>query len=573
MKDTKEFKMNKNLLVFIIPFCSIIICGEISAQNKKQSGENDCLCSSPRDTVTKNIKTDFGAYGNNRHDDTFAFMNASDWLNKNSGKGAVIKLVIPRGTYLVGMQLAAGEKIVNPLNKAQSFSNATKITRLGIHIINLKNAKNILITGTKGTVIKYKNNLLFGGYDAQLKKVTYIPNDTICSTTKNSSCFASIGIFITMTDCSCITIEQLTLNGNNTAFALGGHYGECNGYELEHDGIDIFGSDHITIKNISCSNFGRDGIMSAISKGNPDCIRLINVISEKNSRQGYSFTGGNNVIAENCSFSKTGAVFANNPASGVDIEPESGGVCSNSIFNNCKFIDNAFTGMISDNHFPDVKEITFNDCEFSAFQPSSWSLWPKRMIHTEFNNCIIRGKFTHVTGIDSLDHMKFNKCVITDWNNDKKISGEEQYLMDFGSEGLQDNHFYEFNYCDFQIHKSLTIYTVEVTGSNSHRVFDHNKWTFYVNDLQKIIPHFPDTPGKGYLGRFVNCTIKSNTFNETAPTQIKKNLYFLEMDSSTNDSDCLNTFAPQNGKKQKLYSRVQNNPDWRYCYRFFLNDF
>ena len=566
-------KINKALLISAGIACGISACPKIYAQEKKTSHADDCLCTSPKDTITKNIKTDFGARGNDKHDDTFSFLSASDWLNKGSGKNVVLKLVIPNGTYLVGLQLAAGEKIVNPLNKDQSFSNTTKITRLGIHIINLKNAKNILISGSKGAVIKYKNHLLFGGYDEQLKKVTYVPFDTSCSTTKNSACFASIGTFITMTNCSCITIEQLSLYGNNTSFALGGHYGECNGYELEHDGIDIFGSDHITIKNVSCSNFGRDGIMSTFSTNNPECIRMINVVSDKNSRQGYSFTAGNNVVAENCSFSKTGSVFANNPASGMDIEPESGGVCSNSIFINCKFVDNVFTGMISDDHFPDVKNITFNGCEFSTSLPSSWSLWPKRMINTKFNNCTIRGPFTHVTGIDSLDHMQFNKCLITDWNNDKKIWGEMRYLMDFGSEGLQDNYFYEFNYCDFQVHKSLVIYTVEVNGSNSHRLFDHNKWTFYVNDLQKIIPHYPDTPGRGYLGRFVNCTLKSNTFNETAPTSVKKNLYFLEMDGETNDSDCLNTFAPQNGKKQKLFSRVQNNPDWRYCYRFFLNDF
>ena len=136
------------------------------------------------------------------------------------------------------------------------------------------------------------------------------------------------------------------MDGNNSKLNLGGVYGECNGYEIGHDGIDVFGSKNITIQNVTCNNFGRDGLMFGFSKENPDCIQLKNVTSNNNSRQGWSITAGSNISAVNCSFSGTGSVFYNNPGCGVDIEPESGGSCTKITFNKCKFLDNAFVGMI-----------------------------------------------------------------------------------------------------------------------------------------------------------------------------------------------------------------------------------
>jgi hypothetical protein len=267
-------------------------------------------------------------------------------------------------------------------------------------------------------------------------------------------------------------------------------------------------------------------------------------------------------------------VFYSNPGSGVDIEPEAGGSCTNIHFTNCKFIDNMFCGMISDNHFPYVSDISFNDCEFAASHYGSWSIWPKRMIHTDFNNCIIRGRFTHVAGIDSADRMKFNNCTITDWRKGTKdtLSTWGGYLIDFGTDA-PDDHYYEFNNCTIEIHKSLAITTVENPEENSNRIFNRCNWKFYVNDIVKMIPHFPDTPMRGFIGRFVNCTFISNTFNETDPSQKNKRFYFIEIDPNHNSSDHNNTFAPQNGLNGNKFSRVQNNPAWVYGYSFQLKDF
>ncbi|MEP7171316.1 MAG: hypothetical protein ABI855_18250, partial [Bacteroidota bacterium] len=256
------------------------------------------------------------------------------------------------------------------------------------------------------------------------------------------------------------------------------------------------------------------------------------------------------------------------------IEPESGGTCDNISFNKCKFSDNLFAAMISDGYFPYVSDITFNDCEFAASNNGSWSIWAKKMIRTVFNNCIIRGRLTHVAGTDSTDRMKFNNCTITDWRRGAKdtMSGWGGYLIDFGSPPPTD-HFYEFNYCNFEIHKSFAITTVENETGNANRMFNHCNWKFYPDDLVKMIPRFPDNPMKGFLGRFLGCTFISNTFNEKSPSKTNKRFYFLEMDSKNNSSDGKNTFAPQNGLNGNKFSRVQNNPGWVYGYAFQLKDF
>jgi hypothetical protein len=170
--------------------------------------------------------------------------------------------------------------------------------------------------------------------------------------------------------------------------------------------------------------------------------------------------------------------------------------------------------------------------------------------------------------------MKFNSCTISDWRRGVKdsLSTWGGYLIDFGTPA-PDDHFYEFNYCNFEIHKTLAITTVENKEENSNRIFNHCNWKFYVNDLVKMIPHFPDTPSRGFLGRYVNCTFISNTFNETSPSRKNKKFYFIEIDPNQNSSDLNNTFAPQNGLNGNKFCRVQNNPAWVYGYMFQLKDF
>ncbi|MEP7170466.1 MAG: hypothetical protein ABI855_13940, partial [Bacteroidota bacterium] len=115
--------MKKKLFILfpVIVFASMLRNIFLGAKTEAQMGaiQNHCSCKTPLPIITKNIKTDFGAKGNNKNNDSFSFLAAADWLNKNCSDSFILKLYIPSGTYLVGLQVAPDEIITNPLCSTQ----------------------------------------------------------------------------------------------------------------------------------------------------------------------------------------------------------------------------------------------------------------------------------------------------------------------------------------------------------------------------------------------------------------------------------------------------------------------
>src|ERR1051325_10158408 len=95
------------------------------------------LISSHAQTVS--IKK-FGAKGDGKTNDQFAFEKAAEYFNKRKGNG---KLIIPGGTYLVGRQIRQGNELYLK----------------GIDVLHLSDVKNLVIEGDKETKIKYVNGL------------------------------------------------------------------------------------------------------------------------------------------------------------------------------------------------------------------------------------------------------------------------------------------------------------------------------------------------------------------------------------------------------------------------------
>src|SRR4051812_5897034 len=109
--------MRKKLLLLftLIVSAAFLMILIISAKSKENQNEgNNFKCETPLKVIEKNIKTDFSAKGDNRHDDSFSFLAASDWLNKNCSDSVTLKLFIPSGTYIVGLQMEPGQIITNP---------------------------------------------------------------------------------------------------------------------------------------------------------------------------------------------------------------------------------------------------------------------------------------------------------------------------------------------------------------------------------------------------------------------------------------------------------------------------
>ena len=535
--------------------------------------------------TTKDLKIDFGAVGDGVADDSPAFLKATDWINANWSTTSALELYIPTGAYRVGVQLAPGATY--PYGTGV-LTNPSGPVRLGFDMLKLNGVKNVYIHGDPGQTSKilYKNALYFGGMMAPGSPCDNVAACNTCGS--GGGKYATVGNFISLTNCSCITIEELDINGNAQNCQLMGHFGECNGYELPYDGIDITNGNDITISNTNCNNFGRDGLMTVYSTSNPVNITLTNLNCISNCRQGFSFTAGDNIQASNCKFNNTGSIFRNNPASGMDIEPDgNGGTCINSVFTNCQFDDNASVGMISDDHYPDVSNIYFYYCEFSASVPGSYSIWPKRMSSSGFVYCTIRGSFVHVAGTSTWDRLTFYDCLITDFNASfsNPVSGWNKYLMDFGW-AVPDDHYYQFQGCTFDIHHSKLIYTMPSSGApHSARYFEGNDFVFHYADMRSSVSYFGTTiQGVGdnssglfqfpSLGNIINSYLVGNKFTETAPTPSLPTAYpwywvgiCLSCGSSNDNTSYMtsNSF-PQDGVGSNPWTRVCLNDSWPSSY-------
>ena len=104
--------------------------------------------------ITKDLKY-FGAKGDGKTNDQAAFKKASDYFNKRGGFG---KLVINKGTYIVGTQIFTGGQLNKP-------------AYLGENILEFISIENFSVEGQAGAIIKYKSNQRIGAFSPSTGKV------------------------------------------------------------------------------------------------------------------------------------------------------------------------------------------------------------------------------------------------------------------------------------------------------------------------------------------------------------------------------------------------------------------
>ena len=355
--------------------------------------------------ITRDIKS-FGAKGNGKVNDQNAFTKAADFFNKRGGYG---KLIISKGIYIVGKQTFTAGHGVNP-----AF--------LGEDVLQFRNARNLEIKGENGASIVYVKGLRFGAFSPTNGK----PYDHGNNYFRDYKFASFPGICINLVNCENVRVNNIELNGNNSGLVLGGVYGDV-GRQLPHYGVFILNSRNITIDNIYSHHFGLDGICVANKASEkPDSIFINNSQFEYNARQGFSWIGGNFLIATNCSFSYTGKNnFFSPPGAGVDIEAEVGPV-SNGVFDSCKFIQNRGCGLLA--LAGDSRLCTFTNCIFIA--TIHGSIWIAKPAYT-FQNCKIYG--TALQGFEANSDWEATKilqlpvCRFNDrWNtNNRQMAGRK----------------------------------------------------------------------------------------------------------------------------------------------------
>jgi len=347
--------------------------------------------------IVKDIKF-FGAKGDGKTNDHDAFEKAAAFFNTRKGAG---KLIISKGSYIVGKQLFTGGKNGKPAYD-------------GADVFYISGVSNFAIEGQQGAKIKYTAGLKYGAFNPETGK----PHEQ-SGYFVNWAYAAKIGHCIFIDKSEGVTISSIELDGTNQSVVLGGTYGDV-GRQLPHYGIFIQNSRSIKVEKVNLHHFALDGICVAnVATNQKDDIQFSDSRFEYNSRQGFSWIGGNDLKVTNCKFNHTGqGKFNSPPGAGVDIEAEYGPI-RNGIFENCEFANNKGCALVADSG--DSGNCSFKNCTFWGVE--NWSIWITKPAYT-FTGCKIYGSIVH--GYDSpndKDATKYINCHF----EDKPYKGIEPY--------------------------------------------------------------------------------------------------------------------------------------------------
>lgn len=379
--------------------------------------------------VVRDIKS-FGAKGDGKTNDHEAFQRAAAYFNARGGRG---KLVLSKGIYIVGRQTVNLNTTSRPVfegTDALAFSQVNDFT----------------IEGTAGAVVKFAPGLRFGAFDAKSGRAYLHGNNFFA----DGHSYGQPGNAIYLQNCTNVTIKMLELDGNSGALVLGGVYGDT-GIQIPHNGILVVNTTGLTVDKVYAHHFGLDGIMIGNNTGGerrPDKILLKNSRFEYNSRQGFSWIGGNDLTAIDCQFNHSGkGKFSSAPGAGVDIEAEVGPI-KNGKFIRCEFVNNSGCGLVADSG--PSSNCSFTDCTFWGV--TAWSIWITKP-GFKIKDSRIYGSFVH--GFDAqndVDATVFQNCRF----EDKPYKGQEP----FGNFLIETNNIrrLRFDNCTMIAHKKKIVW-------------------------------------------------------------------------------------------------------------------
>lgn len=437
-----------------------------------------CPLSAQKKYIVRDIKS-FGAKGDGRTNDHLSFQRAAEYFNKRGGNG---KLIISKGIYIIGRQTFTGGKPDKPAYEGENV----------LHFTNIKNFK---IEGRSSATLKYRDSLRFGAFtpDAGL------PYEHGNNLFLNHSYAAVIGWCISFSNCSNISIYNLTIDGNNKGIILGGVWGDV-GRQMPHSGVFIQNSKNVIVNKINAHHFGLDGIyVSNKESGITDSISILNSSFEYNARQGLSWVGGNHLFVKNCKFNNTGKeAFSSPPSAGVDIEAEVGPI-QNGRFSNCEFINNTGLGVVAD--AGNSRNCTFANC--TIWGATNWSVWVTKPGFT-FKDCNIYGSIVH--GYNSPDEKNSTKYINCTFE-DKAYRGKEPY----GNYIIESNNAkrVSFTGCTFIANKKRLCWISIDAKSRPEEKYQFTNCSFVINNIADSKENMT-----GLLG---GMTLKNCTFNFKNP--------------------------------------------------------
>lgn len=327
----------------------------------------------------------FGAKGDGTTDDTSAFQRLATAVNANGGGEIVLRPV----TYLVGRQEGA--------RGGYAFAPASLLVLKDCHLP-------VVIRGNGGR-LRCASHLRFGTFDRRGER-----HDHAMPFTSPGFSATPYEHMILVQGCrGSVQITDLELNGNIQQLLIGGPWGDT-GWQIP--AIGLFLSNNIgsvLVRNVFTHHHAQDGLMISAPSGAAP-LRIENVRSAFNARQGCSFIQGSDVTFVGCSFTDTGrAKIGSAPGAGVDLEAE-GGAIRRVTFIGCEFARNEGVGMVADSG--DTAEVTFDRCRFVGDR--NWSAWPNKP-RFRFTRCEFVGPIVRCfDAMNSADGTVFTDCRFTD---------------------------------------------------------------------------------------------------------------------------------------------------------------
>lgn len=350
---------------------------------------------------------DYGARGDGITNDTAAFAALSKAVNQNGGGTVVLRKTV----YVVGAQRHIPEQADSYLLMPQpilAFSSC---------------ASDVLIEGN-GATLRSAAGLRYGVFDPQTRAPAY----PALPYYQREGRAVPYEAMIHVDRCrGRLMVRDLVLDGNADKLVFGGRWGDT-GWQLAGSGIVLLNNvgDEL-IENVTCRNHPLDGIMiDGVPYKAGATRRLVNVITDRNGRQGCSIVGGGGYVFDNCRFQRTGrGPIGSAPGAGVDVEPENGKQVSHLRFNRCRFDDNAGPGLLASG-------IGSSDvaCALSTFiGTTAWAAWPNAPRYS-FDRCTFIGASSNCYGSrNATDATQFIKCSFRDTLPDRSsrifLGGDE----------------------------------------------------------------------------------------------------------------------------------------------------
>ncbi|RKN74896.1 right-handed parallel beta-helix repeat-containing protein [Paenibacillus ginsengarvi] len=185
--------------------------------------------------------------------------------------------------------------------------------------------------------------------------------------------------------------QNITVEGGGKII---GERDEHTGTTGEHGyAIGIGGSTHVRIRNLYLANCWGDGAVVGQDRaktGSRD-VAFVNVRCDNNRRQGVSVTYGEDVLFDSCTFENTRGTL---PQCGMDIEPDTGGICRKVTIVNCLFQNNANYGLSLNGRVGTIENIVVDSNRFVGTEMGAFnSVW--NVNNVTFKNNVVDVQYTY----------------------------------------------------------------------------------------------------------------------------------------------------------------------------------